>query len=97
VLNLNGTFFFTKELSLNASTSYQGATYTGRIRDVTLPSAIVVGASLNYDAGRFAFRFAVNNLTDARYYIPNSADSEGEIIVIPAPDRNFLTTFTYKF
>jgi iron complex outermembrane recepter protein len=97
VLNLNGTFFFTKELSLNCSTSYQGATYTGRIRDIVLPSAILVGASLNYDAGRFGFRFAVNNLTDARYYTPNSADSEGEIIVIPAPDRNFLTTFTYKF
>jgi iron complex outermembrane receptor protein len=97
VLNLNGTFFFSKELSLNLSTSYQEEVASGRIKDVTLPSAFLVGASISYDTPRFAFRLAANNLTNELYFTPNSPDGLGEVIVIPAPERNYQTSFTFKF
>ena len=56
VLNLNGTFFFTKDLALNLSTSYQEEVASGRIKDITLPSAVLVGASLAYDTPAVRFQ-----------------------------------------
>jgi outer membrane receptor protein involved in Fe transport len=56
-----------------------------------------VGAALVYDAPKFAFRISVNNLTNELYFIPNSPDGLGEVIVIPAPERHYLTSFTFKF
>ena len=42
-------------------------------------------------------RFTVNNLTNELYFTPNSPDGLGEVIVIPAPERNYQTSFTFKF
>ena len=39
----------------------------------------------------------VNNLTDELYFTPNAPDGIGEVIVIPAPERNYQATLTYKF
>jgi iron complex outermembrane recepter protein len=97
VLNLNGTFFITEDLALNLSTSYQEEVASGRIKDITLPSAVLVGASLAYDTERFGFKLTVNNLTDQEYFTPNSPDGLGEVIVIPVPERNYQTTFTFRF
>jgi outer membrane receptor protein involved in Fe transport len=97
VLNLNGTFFITKDLAFNLSTSYQEEVASGRIKDITLPSAVLVGVSLAYDTPRFGFKLTVNNLTDQEYFTPNSPDGLGEVIVIPVPERNYTTSFTFKF
>src|SRR5690606_30620466 len=64
VLNTNGTFFFNKEFALNLSIAYQEEVASGRIEDLTLPDALIVGAALVYDAPKFAFRVSVNNLTN---------------------------------
>ena len=97
VLNLNGTFFFTENLSMNLSGSYQEEVPSGRIKDITLPDAKIVGAALVYDTKTFAVRLSVNNLFNELYFTPNSPDGLGEVIVIPAPERNYQTTFTFKF
>jgi iron complex outermembrane receptor protein len=97
VLNMNGTFFFTKELSMNLSASYQEEVASGRIKDIVLPSAFLVGGSLAYDTPKFTFKVLVNNLTNELYFTPNSPDGLGEVIVIPAPERNYQTSFTFKF
>ena len=39
----------------------------------------------------------MNNLTNQVYFTPNSPDGLGEVIVIPVPERNFQTSFTFKF
>ena len=97
VLNLNGTFFFTKEIALNLSGAYQEEVPSGRIKDITLPDALLVGAALVYDAPKFSFRVSVNNLTNELYFTPNSPDGLGEVIVIPAPERSYQTSVTFKF
>lgn len=97
VLNTNGTFYLTKEVAFNLSLAYQEETDSGRIHDITLPNAFLVGAALVYDTPKLAFRFSVNNLTNELYFTPNSPDGLGEVIVIPAPERNFQTSFTFKF
>lgn len=97
VLNTNATFYFTKEIACNLSLAYQEEVPSGRIKDITLPDAFLVGAAVVYDTPRLAFRIAVNNLTNELYFTPNSPDGLGEVIVIPAPERNFQTSFTFKF
>ncbi len=97
VLNANSSFFFTKELAVNLSLSYQEEVASGRIKDITLPDAFLVGASLVYDTPRFSFKLSANNLTNELYFTPNSPDGIGELVVIPAPERNFQTSFTFKF
>lgn len=97
VLNTNGTFFFNKEFALNLSIAYQEEVASGRIKDITLPDALIVGAALVYDAPKFAFRVSVNNLTNELYFIPNSPDGTGQVLAIPAPERHYLTSFTFKF
>jgi iron complex outermembrane receptor protein len=95
-LNLGATCFITKQLSLNFSGSYQDAVPAGRIRDVTLPSVAVFGAALIYDSPRFTLRLAAHNLTNELYFTPNSPDVVGEMLVIPAPERGFQTSFALK-
>jgi outer membrane receptor protein involved in Fe transport len=97
VLNTNGTFYFTKEIALNLSLAYQEEVDSGRIHDITLPDAFLVGAAVVYDTPKLAFRVSVNNLTNELYFTPNSPDGLGQVIVIPAPERNFQTSFTFKF
>lgn len=97
VLNLNGTYLWDNGWALNVSTAYQEAVPSGRIKDIMLPSATIVGAALVYDSPKFGVRLAVNNLTNELYFTPNSPDGTGEVVVIPAPERNYTTTFTYKF
>ena len=67
------------------------------LTDETLPDATIVGASLAYDSEKFGVRFSVNNLLNELYFTPNSPDGLGEVIVIPAPERSYQTTFTFKF
>jgi iron complex outermembrane receptor protein len=95
-LNLGATCLITKQLSLNLSGSYQDAVPAGRIRNVTLPSVAVFGAALVYDTPRFTLRLAANNLTNELYFTPNSPDVVGEMLVIPAPERGFQTSFSLK-
>lgn len=97
VLNTNGTFYFTKEVAVNLSVAYQEETDSGRIHNITLPDALLVGAAVVYDTPKLAFRVSVNNLTNELYFTPNSPDGLGQVIVIPAPERNFQTSFTFKF
>jgi iron complex outermembrane receptor protein len=97
VLNLNATWFFNKALALNVSSIYQGEAASGRLRDITLPDAAIVDLALIYDTPRWGARVAVSNLTNALYFVPNSPDFTGEVIVIPAPERSFQTSFTFKF
>ena len=57
----------------------------------------VLGASLTYEPPRFEVRIAAGNLTNENTSLPNSPDVTGELIVIPAPERNFRTSVTLKF
>lgn len=97
VLNLNGTYFLTDALALHLTTVYQSEAPSGRIRDIILPEALIVGAAIVYDAPQWSARLAVNNLTNELYFTPNSPDYTGELIVIPAPERHFQLSLTYKF
>lgn len=95
-LNVGATWLLTKNLSLNLSGNYQEAVPSGRIRDVTLPGVTVFGAALIYDTPRVSLRVSAQNLTNQLYFTPNSPDVIGEMLVIPAPERNFQTSFTLK-
>lgn len=96
-LNLNATYSLTRALSANVSLSYQDQVASGRLRDITLPAALVGGAALIFEAERFLFRLSINNLTNELYFTPNSPDVTGEVIVIPAPERNFVSSFSILF
>jgi outer membrane receptor protein involved in Fe transport len=96
-LNLNATYSLTRALSANVSLSYQDQVASGRLRDITLPAALVGGAALIFEADRFSFRLSINNLTNELYFTPNSPDVTGEVIVIPAPERNFVSSFSILF
>jgi iron complex outermembrane receptor protein len=97
VITLNGTYVLKGGWSVNLSGRYQASVPSGRIKDIILPQAHVYGGSLVYDAKRWGIRFTVNNLTNELYFTPNSPDGLGEVIVIPAPERHYQSTFTYKF
>jgi iron complex outermembrane receptor protein len=94
--NAGATWLITKNLAFNLSGNYQEAVPSGRIRDVTLPGVTVFGAALIYDTPRMSLRVAAQNLTNRLYFTPNSPDVIGELLVIPAPERNFQTSFTLK-
>jgi iron complex outermembrane receptor protein len=97
VFNLNGTFFFSRALAINLSANYQQEVASGRIRDITLPAAKILGAALIYDSTHWTLRASVSNLTNELYFIPNSPDFAGEATVIPAPERNYETSVSFKF
>jgi iron complex outermembrane recepter protein len=97
VITLNATYLLKGGWSANLSGRYQAKVPSGRIKDITLPQAHVYGGNIAYDTKRWGFRFTVNNLTNELYFTPNSPDGLGEVIVIPAPERHYQTTFTYKF
>ncbi|HEX2853522.1 MAG TPA: TonB-dependent receptor plug domain-containing protein [Opitutaceae bacterium] len=97
VITLNGTYILKGGWSMNLSGRYQASVPSGRIKDITLPQAHVYGGGLVYDAKRWGVRFTVNNLTNELYFTPNSPDGLGEVIVIPAAERHYQSTFTYKF
>ena len=96
-LNLNGSYSLTRTTSLNLSLSYQDEVSSGRLRDITLPSALVSGAALIYQDRRYLFRLSINNLTNELYFTPNSPDVTGQVIVIPAPERNVVSSFSFLF
>ncbi|MBE2216289.1 MAG: TonB-dependent receptor [Opitutaceae bacterium] len=97
VFTLNGTYIFPKGLSVNLSASYQDEVPSGRIKDITLPDALILGTAISYDREKWGVRLSINNLTNELYFTPNSPDGLGELIVIPAPERNYQVTLTYKF
>jgi iron complex outermembrane recepter protein len=97
VFNLNGTFFFTRALAVNLSANYQQEVASGRIRDIVLPDAKILGAALIYDSARWTLRTSVSNLTNQLYFIPNSPDFAGEATVIPAPERNYEASISFKY
>ncbi|MES2697452.1 MAG: TonB-dependent receptor [Verrucomicrobiota bacterium] len=97
VVNLNVTYLFTSGFGINLSTNYQASVPTGRIKLVTLPDALLFGGSLVYDQKKWAVRLTMNNIAGKKYFTPNSVDSLGEIIVLPAAERTAQVTFTYKF
>lgn len=95
--NLNGTCFVTRNIALNISATSQSDVPSGRVMDVTLPSALILGAAVVYDTQHFTVRVAANNLSNELYFIPNSPDITGEVIAIPAPERHYQTSVTFKF
>lgn len=97
VVNLNATLMITEALVLDVHVSHQGEAYAGRLKSVVLPKATTAGAALSYNARRASFRFIVNNLTNELYFVPNSPDVTGELTAVPAPERNFRSTVTFKF
>lgn len=96
-LNLNASYALTRTTSLNLSISYQDEVASGRLRDITLPAALVSGAALIYQDRRYVFRLSVKNITNELYFTANSPDVTGEVIVIPAPERNFVGSFSFLF
>ena len=97
VFNLNTTYFLTSAIALNISATAQSEVASGRIRDITLPAALIVGGALIYDTRNFSVRLSINNLTNELYFIPNSPDINGQVIAIPAPERNYQTSVTFRF
>lgn len=96
-VSVNGTYQLTRTLSANVSISYQDEVSSGRLRDITLPAALVSGATITYQSGRYLWRLSINNLTNELYFTPNSPDVTGEVIVIPAPERHFVSSFSIRF
>jgi len=96
-MNLNGTYFLTDAFSMSLAMTYQGEVASGRLGNVTLPAAYVAGASLMYDTRRLRVRISIENLTNELYFTPNSPDVTGELIVIPAPERRFVSSVSIKF
>jgi len=97
VFTLNATYLMDNGWAFNASGSYQASIPSGRIKDVILPAASTCGFSVVYTRKNWSYRLQVNNLTNELYFTPNSPDGTGELIVIPAPERNMQATITYKF
>lgn len=97
VINLNSTYSFDGGWTVNLSSTYREEVPSGRIKDIILPDAVILGLSVSKEFRRWAARLSVNNLTDELYFTPNSPDGLGEVIVIPAPERNFTGSITYKF
>lgn len=97
VINLNGTYLFPQGFSANLSVSYQDEMYSGRSKSVLLPEALIVGGAISYDRESWGIRVQVNNITDELYFTPNAPDGIGDVIVIPAPERNYQVRFTYRF
>ena len=97
VMNLNTTYLLTHGLALDVSLAHHDEMKSGRTQTLVLPSATILGASLTYETPRFEVRIAAGNLTNEEYFLPNSPDVTGELIVIPAPERNFRTSVTLKF
>jgi iron complex outermembrane recepter protein len=96
-LNVSGTYFFMPAVALHVSATYQDEIRSGRLDRVTLPAARWTGAALSYETARLGARVTVNNLLNELYFIPNSPDVTGEVIAIPAPERNYQLSLAVKF
>jgi iron complex outermembrane receptor protein len=97
VLTATGTYFFGTGWSVNLSSAYQASVPAARLQDVILPSALTFDSAVSYDTKLWGFRLGISNLTNEKYFTPNSPDGTGELIVIPAPERAYKGTVTYKF
>jgi iron complex outermembrane recepter protein len=97
VMNVNATFLITQSLALDLHVSHQGEAYAGRLRNVVLPSATIAGVGLSFETRAANFRFIVNNAINELYFVPNSPDVTGELTAVPAPERSFRSTVTFKF
>ena len=96
-MNVNGTYFLLPSLAAHVSATYQDEIHSGRLQRITLPAAYLVGAALIYEGERFGARLTVNNAFNELYFIPNSPDVTGEVIAIPAPERNYQLSVSLKF
>ena len=56
VLNINGTFYFTKELALNLSRALPGRSRLRPHPGHHAADALLVGAALAYDTPKFGFQ-----------------------------------------
>jgi iron complex outermembrane receptor protein len=97
VLTATASYFFSSGWNVNLSGAYQASVPAGRLQDVILPSALTFDTAVAYETRRWGFRLGISNLTNELYFTPNAPDGTGELIVIPAPERAFKGTVTYKF
>lgn len=69
------------------SGNYFSGVYTGRLRQVHLPSSKVVNAGVFLDKDRWHFKLDVSNVFNERYFRPRTGDNLGETLISAMPGR----------
>ncbi|MDP3518509.1 MAG: TonB-dependent receptor [Pseudohongiella sp.] len=84
------------DLALNASLNHFSSTYSGRLKQIRLPSEQIAGIGLDHVNGPWRFRVNVNNLFDRTWLRARSRDSLGETLLTVMPGRTwqFMVRYT---
>lgn len=82
---------------LTFSGNYFSDVYSGRLKQVRLPSARVYNAGVFLDRGPWHFQIDCYNLFGEVYFRPRTGDNLGETLVSAMPDRHWKATFRIRF
>lgn len=96
-LGMNGHYQLRNGLGATLSANYFSSVYSGRLRQVRLPSSQVYNFGLFYDASFWHIKLDVYNLFNKSYYRPRIGDNLGETLVSPMPDRRWQLTFRVNY
>lgn len=96
-LGLNALYQITNGFGASFGGQYFSSTYSGRLKLVELPSALVLNAGLFLDSRIWHLRFNVFNLNDERYFRTRNGDRLSDTTVSAMPDRHYQVTLRVDF
>jgi iron complex outermembrane recepter protein len=83
------------DLALNASLNHFSSTYSGRLKQIRLPSEQIAGVGLDHINGPWRFRVNVNNVFDSTWLRARSRDALGETLLTVMPGRTWQLMVRY--